>query len=179
MDHFDERQREDFCNSSLGYLAEVPNIQFSSKLIQQLVFRTIRIDKVWVYEALLEIGKCFAQRVASQFNGSGVDSGDGGQSVRKGFNNEASEGGDEKNEQSGSDRDSEDTKDTSESGGDRSSAGEDTRGGDRDASSSPYPSRVPSPERQSMTHAKVVGTFAPSLTRTDMEKLLLDQRILF
>ncbi|CAA3027621.1 Hypothetical predicted protein [Olea europaea subsp. europaea] len=30
MDHFDEQQREDFCNSSLGYLAKVPDIQFSA-----------------------------------------------------------------------------------------------------------------------------------------------------
>ncbi|CAA2996729.1 Hypothetical predicted protein [Olea europaea subsp. europaea] len=47
MDHFDERQREDFRNSSLGYLAEVSDIQFSAQLIQQLVFRTVRTDKVY------------------------------------------------------------------------------------------------------------------------------------
>ncbi|CAA2938467.1 Hypothetical predicted protein [Olea europaea subsp. europaea] len=46
MDHFDDRQREDFCNSPFRYLAKVPEIQFSAQLIQQLVFRTIRIDKV-------------------------------------------------------------------------------------------------------------------------------------
>ncbi|XP_022845851.1 uncharacterized protein LOC111368688 [Olea europaea var. sylvestris] len=40
MDHFDERQRENFRNSSLGYLAEVPVIQFSAQLIQQLWFST-------------------------------------------------------------------------------------------------------------------------------------------
>ncbi|CAA3032664.1 Hypothetical predicted protein [Olea europaea subsp. europaea] len=47
MDHFDERHWEDFRNSSLGYLADVPNIQFSAQLIQQLVFRTIRTDKLY------------------------------------------------------------------------------------------------------------------------------------
>ncbi|CAA2989622.1 Hypothetical predicted protein [Olea europaea subsp. europaea] len=46
MDHFDERQREDFRNSSLRYLAEVPDIQFSVQLIQQLVFRSVRTEKV-------------------------------------------------------------------------------------------------------------------------------------
>ncbi|CAA2949041.1 Hypothetical predicted protein [Olea europaea subsp. europaea] len=46
IDHFDERQREDFRNFSLGYLTEVPNIQFSVQLIQQLVFRSICTEKV-------------------------------------------------------------------------------------------------------------------------------------
>ncbi|CAA2969317.1 Hypothetical predicted protein [Olea europaea subsp. europaea] len=46
-DHFDERYWEDFRNSSLGYLADVLDIQFSAQLIQQLVFRTIRTDKVY------------------------------------------------------------------------------------------------------------------------------------
>ncbi|CAA2958715.1 Hypothetical predicted protein [Olea europaea subsp. europaea] len=46
MERFDEHQREDFRNSCLRFLAEVPNIQFSSQLIQQLVFRTIRTDKM-------------------------------------------------------------------------------------------------------------------------------------
>ncbi|CAA2993044.1 Hypothetical predicted protein [Olea europaea subsp. europaea] len=47
MDHFDERHREDFRNSSLGYMVDVPDIQFSVQLIQQLVFRTIRTDKLY------------------------------------------------------------------------------------------------------------------------------------
>ncbi|CAA2994739.1 Hypothetical predicted protein [Olea europaea subsp. europaea] len=46
MDHFDERQREDFCNSPLGYLTDVPDIQFSAQLIPQLVFRTVRTEKM-------------------------------------------------------------------------------------------------------------------------------------
>ncbi|CAA2987148.1 Hypothetical predicted protein [Olea europaea subsp. europaea] len=46
MDHFDDRQREDFHKSPFGYLAEVPEIQFSAQLIQQLLFRTIHTDKV-------------------------------------------------------------------------------------------------------------------------------------
>ncbi|CAA2934488.1 Hypothetical predicted protein [Olea europaea subsp. europaea] len=46
IDHFDERQRQDFRKSLLGYLAEVPDIQFTVQLIQQLVFRTVRTDKV-------------------------------------------------------------------------------------------------------------------------------------
>ncbi|CAA2949025.1 Hypothetical predicted protein [Olea europaea subsp. europaea] len=46
MDHFDERQNEDFRNFSLGYLTEFPDIQFSVQLIQHLVFRSIRTDNV-------------------------------------------------------------------------------------------------------------------------------------
>ncbi|CAA3005806.1 Hypothetical predicted protein [Olea europaea subsp. europaea] len=46
MDHFDERQREDFRNSPLGYLADIPDIQFSAQLILQLLFRTICTEKV-------------------------------------------------------------------------------------------------------------------------------------
>ncbi|CAA2959800.1 Hypothetical predicted protein [Olea europaea subsp. europaea] len=46
MDLFDDRQRGEFRNSPFGYLAEVAEIQFSTQLIQQLVFRTIRTDKV-------------------------------------------------------------------------------------------------------------------------------------
>ncbi|CAA3027939.1 fasciclin-like arabinogalactan 2 [Olea europaea subsp. europaea] len=46
MDLFDDRQRDEFRNSPFGYLAEVAEIQFSAQLIQQLVFRTIRTDKV-------------------------------------------------------------------------------------------------------------------------------------
>ncbi|CAA2953456.1 LOB domain-containing protein 21 [Olea europaea subsp. europaea] len=45
MDHFDERQREDFRNSPLGYLADIPDIQFSAQLILQLLFRTIHTEK--------------------------------------------------------------------------------------------------------------------------------------
>ncbi|CAA2976995.1 Hypothetical predicted protein, partial [Olea europaea subsp. europaea] len=47
MDHFDEWQRKDFHNSSFGYLAEVPDIQFSVQLIQQLVFNIVRTEKVY------------------------------------------------------------------------------------------------------------------------------------
>ncbi|CAA2938469.1 Hypothetical predicted protein [Olea europaea subsp. europaea] len=46
MDLFDDRLRDEFRNSPFGYLAEVAEIQFSAQLIQQLVFRTIRTDKV-------------------------------------------------------------------------------------------------------------------------------------
>ncbi|CAA2997842.1 Hypothetical predicted protein [Olea europaea subsp. europaea] len=46
MNHFDEQQRQDFRNSPLGYLVEVLDIQFSAQQIQQLVFRTVRTDKV-------------------------------------------------------------------------------------------------------------------------------------
>ncbi|CAA2995452.1 Hypothetical predicted protein [Olea europaea subsp. europaea] len=46
VDHFDERQHEDFSNSSLGYLAEVLDIQFSAQLIQQLVFKSVHAEKV-------------------------------------------------------------------------------------------------------------------------------------
>ncbi|CAA2986134.1 Hypothetical predicted protein [Olea europaea subsp. europaea] len=47
MDHFNERHWEDFRNSSLGYLADVLDIQFFAQLIQQLVFRTIRTDNLY------------------------------------------------------------------------------------------------------------------------------------
>ncbi|XP_022889391.1 uncharacterized protein LOC111404893 isoform X2 [Olea europaea var. sylvestris] len=47
MDHFDERQREDFRNSSLEYLAEISDIQLSAQLIQQLAFRTIHTNKLY------------------------------------------------------------------------------------------------------------------------------------
>ncbi|CAA3002373.1 Hypothetical predicted protein [Olea europaea subsp. europaea] len=47
MDHIDERQHEDFRNSPLGYLADIPDIQFSAQLILQLLFRTIRTEKIW------------------------------------------------------------------------------------------------------------------------------------
>ncbi|CAA3023368.1 Hypothetical predicted protein [Olea europaea subsp. europaea] len=46
MGHFDERQCEDFRNSPLGYLADVPDIQFSAQLILQLVFRIVWTEKV-------------------------------------------------------------------------------------------------------------------------------------
>ncbi|CAA2971982.1 Alpha beta hydrolase [Olea europaea subsp. europaea] len=47
IDHFDEQQLENFCNSSLGYLAEVLDIHFSAQLIQQLVFKIVRTDKLY------------------------------------------------------------------------------------------------------------------------------------
>ncbi|CAA2996231.1 Hypothetical predicted protein [Olea europaea subsp. europaea] len=43
--HFDERQRADFRNSCLGFLSEVPDLQFSAQLIQQLVFYCIQTNK--------------------------------------------------------------------------------------------------------------------------------------
>lgn len=46
LDHFDERQLQDFRNSCLGFLVDVPDIQFSAQLFQQLVFKSIRTDKV-------------------------------------------------------------------------------------------------------------------------------------
>ncbi|CAA2998341.1 Hypothetical predicted protein, partial [Olea europaea subsp. europaea] len=46
IDLFNDRQRDEFRNSPFEYLAEVAEIQFSTQLIQQLVFRTIRTDKV-------------------------------------------------------------------------------------------------------------------------------------
>ncbi|CAA3027690.1 Hypothetical predicted protein [Olea europaea subsp. europaea] len=45
VEHFDERQREDFRSSCLGFLSEVLDLQFSAYLIQQLVFCCIRTDK--------------------------------------------------------------------------------------------------------------------------------------
>ncbi|CAA3031996.1 Hypothetical predicted protein [Olea europaea subsp. europaea] len=66
MDHFNDRQREDFCNSPFRYLAEIPEIQFSAQLIQQLVFKTIHTDKVWAYEAVPEIGERFGRRVGER-----------------------------------------------------------------------------------------------------------------
>ncbi|CAA3011329.1 Hypothetical predicted protein [Olea europaea subsp. europaea] len=205
MDHFDERQRDDFRNSSLGYPAEVLDIQFSVQLIQQLMFRTVRTDKVYElwfsmqghlmrfglleYVLVTNMGVrgafggwgtfCSVNRrttattsslvgteiatasyvqwtvVAPRFNASGGGSYDGRHAAREHFDQEASEGGsgaeqmsrgDEENEWSGSNRDSEDIEDTGESYGDRSSVGEDTCGGDRGASSSPRLLRVPSPE---------------------------------
>ncbi|CAA2956947.1 Hypothetical predicted protein [Olea europaea subsp. europaea] len=56
MDHFDERQREDFRNSSLSYLAQVPDIQFSAQLIQHLLFRTVRTDKEYALVTGLRCG---------------------------------------------------------------------------------------------------------------------------
>ncbi|CAA2961981.1 Hypothetical predicted protein [Olea europaea subsp. europaea] len=45
MDHLDEGLRGDFRNSYLGFLADVPEIQFFAQLIQALVCRGIRCDK--------------------------------------------------------------------------------------------------------------------------------------
>jgi hypothetical protein len=45
MGIFDERQRNDFRASSLGYLTDVADIQFSAQLLQQFVFRCIETDK--------------------------------------------------------------------------------------------------------------------------------------
>ncbi|CAA3027573.1 Hypothetical predicted protein [Olea europaea subsp. europaea] len=276
MDQFDERHQEDFRNSSLEYLADIPDIQFSAQLIQQLVFRTIRTDKLYelwfsvqghlmrfgLQEYALAIGlRCSAfpegakfdrllerrrlkERyfksndkislaqlqstmarslsvlgafggwgtfcrlhvyttlqptdaeaqqpnfstlvpydeppvsilddiarivVASQFNPSGGDGRDGGHVAREDSEEEASKGG----------RNSEDSEDTGESNGEGSSASEDTRGGARGASSSPRPPRDPFLERRSTTQVRAVGTFAPGLTRGDVEELFLDPRILF
>ncbi|CAA2961167.1 carboxymethylenebutenolidase homolog [Olea europaea subsp. europaea] len=96
-----------------------------------------------------------------------------------GRSEEQTSGGNEEKGASGSDLDGKDSEDTGESHGEGSSAGEDTRGGARGASFSPQPPRDPSPERRSTTQVRAVGTSAPSLTRGDVEELLLDQRILF
>ncbi|CAA3010665.1 Hypothetical predicted protein [Olea europaea subsp. europaea] len=45
LEHFDDRQHADFCNSCIGFLFKVPDLQFSAQLIQQLVFHCIRTDK--------------------------------------------------------------------------------------------------------------------------------------
>ncbi|CAA3015708.1 Hypothetical predicted protein [Olea europaea subsp. europaea] len=376
MDHFDERQREDFRNSSLEYLAEISDIQLSAQLIQQLAFRTIRTDKLyelwfsvqehltrfglqehalgaeyervlqrrrlkeryfksnnkislaqlqstmarsstpradryklglvlilegvfnapdnnvgihlptlsivdnldifftypwgrvgsrrllhgfrgtwakkiqkakkrkekeiiymattfpsslWAYEALPEVGERFAERVGERLprllhwsarkqpqhrtydaffknvklhvyatlhptdaeaqqpyfslscrtmipplrEDSDEEASEGGSSE------EQRSGGDEEKGASGSDPDDEDGEDTGEFEGDRSSADEDTHGGDRGTSSSPRLLQSPSPQRRSTTQARAVGTFSPGLSRWDVEELLLDQRILF
>ncbi|CAA2970027.1 Hypothetical predicted protein [Olea europaea subsp. europaea] len=241
MDYFDERQPEDFRNSSLGYLAEDPNIQFSTQLNQQLVFRTVRTDKLYElwfsvqghlkkfglqeyvlvtelrcgsfpegaeYERVLQrrtlkerrttamtsslVGTetatisyphvyvtlrptdveaqqpCFFTLVsyddplvlvlddiartvvAPQFSASGDDSCDGGHAGREDSDEETSKGGsseeqrsegDKEKGASGSNPDDEDSEDTGEFEGDRSSVSKDTHGGDRGASSSPRPSQ--------------------------------------
>ncbi|CAA3023209.1 Hypothetical predicted protein [Olea europaea subsp. europaea] len=46
IEHLDDRLRADFRNSCLGFLADVPEIQFFAQLIQALVCRGIRCDKV-------------------------------------------------------------------------------------------------------------------------------------
>ncbi|CAA2980489.1 Hypothetical predicted protein [Olea europaea subsp. europaea] len=126
--------------------------------------------------------------VMPQFNASGSDDHDGEHAAREDSEKEASEGrrsekqtsgGDEEKGASGSDPDGGDSKDTGESHGEGSSASEDTRGGARDSSSSPWPPRDPSPERRSTMQVRAIGTSAPSLSRRDVEELLLDQRILF
>ncbi|XP_022883511.1 uncharacterized protein LOC111400329 [Olea europaea var. sylvestris] len=45
MDNFNDRLRADFCDSCLGFLADVPEIQFFAQLIQALVYRGIHCDK--------------------------------------------------------------------------------------------------------------------------------------
>ncbi|CAA3015833.1 Hypothetical predicted protein [Olea europaea subsp. europaea] len=45
MDHFDDRLRDDFQNCCLGFLADVPEIQFFAQLIQALVCQGIHCDK--------------------------------------------------------------------------------------------------------------------------------------
>ncbi|CAA3000338.1 Hypothetical predicted protein [Olea europaea subsp. europaea] len=45
VEHLDERQWADFRNSCLGFLSEVPDLQFSAQLIQQLVFCCIQTNK--------------------------------------------------------------------------------------------------------------------------------------
>ncbi|CAA2955917.1 Hypothetical predicted protein [Olea europaea subsp. europaea] len=44
MDNFDDRLRADFRDSCLGFLTDVPEIQFSAQLIQALVCRGIRCN---------------------------------------------------------------------------------------------------------------------------------------
>ncbi|CAA2993353.1 Hypothetical predicted protein [Olea europaea subsp. europaea] len=45
VEHFDERQQEDFCNSCHGFLSEFSDLRFSAQLIQYLVFCCIRTNK--------------------------------------------------------------------------------------------------------------------------------------
>ncbi|CAA2971828.1 Hypothetical predicted protein [Olea europaea subsp. europaea] len=45
MDNFDDRLRADFRDSCLGFLTDVPEIQFFAQLIQALVCRGIHCDK--------------------------------------------------------------------------------------------------------------------------------------
>ncbi|CAA3013648.1 Hypothetical predicted protein [Olea europaea subsp. europaea] len=45
LEHVDERQREEFRNACLGFLSEVPDLQLSTQLIQQLVFCCIQTKK--------------------------------------------------------------------------------------------------------------------------------------
>ncbi|CAA2982981.1 Hypothetical predicted protein [Olea europaea subsp. europaea] len=134
--------------------------------------------QVWAYEALPEVGEHFAQRVddiartivALQFNVSGDGSGGGGHVAREDPDDEAPEG------TSISDHDGEDT---GKSDGDRFGVDEDTCRGDGGTSSSPPPSRGPSPERRSTIQARAFRISAQGLIREDVEELLLDKRILF
>ncbi|CAA3024054.1 Protein CHROMOSOME TRANSMISSION FIDELITY 7 [Olea europaea subsp. europaea] len=225
MDHFDERQREDFCNSFLKHLAEILDIQFSAQLIQKLVFRSAFVTRirgsfarkfqkakrrknkeitytiysfsiamqVWAYEVIQEIRKCFDQRcrtldaffknvqlhvyvalrpthayVEQPYFSTLVpyddpqsrrqDSDDG---VYSGGNGEDETSGDDDGDgKSGSDRDGYDSEDTGKS-------------------FTPPTALVSSPVRGAMTQPRPVGTSGSSLTRGEVEKLLLDQRILF
>ncbi|CAA3009252.1 Hypothetical predicted protein [Olea europaea subsp. europaea] len=280
IDHFDDRQREDFRNSPYGYLAEVPEIQFSAQLIQQLVFRTIRTAKVnelwfnvrsnlmrfglqkytlvtglrcsifpegddfdrvlerkmlkesivptisvifivfvflqhvWAYEAVPKIGGHFGQRlhvyatlrptdaeaeqqyfstlvpyddppvpvlddiartvVGPQFNVSHTGSGSGGQlawqdsddGVSSGRSTEnGTSGDDDRDPQSGSDRDGNDIEDSGKGSSDRSRDSEDTRRGQMDAFSTPRTPHVSSPVRGPTMETRSVGTSRSSLTR--------------
>ncbi|CAA3013059.1 Hypothetical predicted protein [Olea europaea subsp. europaea] len=192
MDQFDERHREDFCNSSLGYLADVPDTILCPTHLAASFQNHPHREAIWVYEALLEVGEHFVERLylyatlrhidaeAQQPYFSTLVPEDSEEEVSKGGRSEEqTSGGDEEKGASGSDPDGEDSEDIGESHGKGSSAGEDTRDGARGASSSPRPPRDPSPKRRSTTQARTVGTSAPSLTRGNVEELLLDQRILF
>ncbi|CAA2974785.1 Hypothetical predicted protein [Olea europaea subsp. europaea] len=89
--------------------------------------------------------------------------------VRSGRSGDGETSGDDDIDgQSGSDRDGEDSED--HDGDDSEDTGE---------SSTPLAAPVPSPVRRLMIHTWPVGTFASSLTRGEVEELLLDQRILF
>ncbi|CAA2960856.1 Hypothetical predicted protein [Olea europaea subsp. europaea] len=92
--------------------------------------------------------------LAPQFHSLHTDSGIGGQS--------------ESDEQSGSDRDGDDSEDRD--GDNNEDTGE---------SSTPSVAPIPSPVRGSTTHTRLIRTSISSLTRGDVEELLLDQRILY
>ncbi|CAA2963257.1 Hypothetical predicted protein [Olea europaea subsp. europaea] len=41
IEHLDDRLRADFCNSCLGFLVDVPEIQLSAQLIQALEYAIV------------------------------------------------------------------------------------------------------------------------------------------
>ncbi|CAA2974491.1 Hypothetical predicted protein [Olea europaea subsp. europaea] len=78
----------------------------------------------------------------------------------------------------GSDRNGDDTEDSGNGACELSSDGKDTRRGQTGASSTPRVPHVSSPVRRPMMETRPIGTSGSSLTRGQVEELLLDQRIL-